>query len=89
MGLANGCKWNADTCASAAREGKLEVLKWARENGCEWDESTCYSAVLGEQLEVLKWARENGCDWDVERCLIAASRSTDKGATKQWIIAHS
>jgi hypothetical protein len=36
----NGCPWNEDTCAYAAKGGHLEVLKWARANGCPWDEKT-------------------------------------------------
>jgi hypothetical protein len=29
------CEWNLLTCACAAHNGYLEVLKWIRENGCE------------------------------------------------------
>ena len=50
------------TCTSAALEGNLEVLKWAREQGCPWDEATC--AAKGGHFAVLKWAREQGCPWD-------------------------
>jgi len=32
-----GCSWDADTCASAARSGHLRVLQWAREHHCLWD----------------------------------------------------
>ena len=38
---ANGCPWDADTCANAAEGGHLEVLQWAHANGCPWDENTC------------------------------------------------
>ena len=38
---ANGCPWDEETCAAAARGGHLEVLQWARQNGCPWDEKTC------------------------------------------------
>ena len=31
---ANGCPWNANTCAWAARNGHLELMNWARVNGC-------------------------------------------------------
>ena len=37
------------TCSSAAREGNLEVLQWARENGCEWD-GTCALVQLEEGI---------------------------------------
>lgn len=40
----NGCPWNADTCAEAARGGHLVVLQWLRANRCEWDEWTCAEA---------------------------------------------
>ena len=44
-----------------ARNGHLEVLRWARANGCQWDERTCYAAAERGHLDVLKWARANGC----------------------------
>ena len=31
---ANGCEWDARTCAYAAKEGHLTVLQWAQANGC-------------------------------------------------------
>ena len=56
--------WDEWTCASAARNGNLECLKYAREQGCDWDERTCWSAAKYGQLECLKYAHENGCPWD-------------------------
>ena len=61
------------TCMYAARDGHLEVLKWARRNGCPWDEKTCAEAARGGHLEVLRWARENGCPWDEMTCARAAN----------------
>lgn len=57
---------------NAAKEGYLEILKWARSNGCHWDESTCFYATSGGHLEVLKWARANGCPWNESTCAFAA-----------------
>ena len=37
---ANGCEWDATTCAKAAEGGHFDVLRWARVNGCPWDEAT-------------------------------------------------
>ncbi len=37
---ANGCDWDAGTCASAARAGHLNVLQYLRANGCAWDTRT-------------------------------------------------
>jgi hypothetical protein len=65
------CK-KREACAYAAREGHLELLKWARENGCDWDSRTCANAAEGGHLELLKWARENGCPWDWRTCADAA-----------------
>ena len=42
----------ANTCANAAFNGHLEVLKWARKNGCEWDSDTCARAAQHGNLEV-------------------------------------
>ena len=59
-------------CATAARDGDLKVLQWARANGCVWDWRTCACAAAGGHLEVLKWARENGCEWNWQTCAFAA-----------------
>jgi hypothetical protein len=59
-----------DACSDAARNGHLDVLKWARANGCPWDEWTC--AYATRYFHILKWARENGCPWDADTCSWAA-----------------
>ena len=71
---ANGCPWDRQTCAHAAKGGHLEVLQWARENGCPWDNDTCMHAAEGGHLEVLQWARRNGCGCDQFTCAKAAER---------------
>ena len=43
----NGCPWDSDTCALAARGGHLSVLQWAHENGCELSEKVCNEAARG------------------------------------------
>ena len=62
----------ADLCHSAARNGNLDMLRWARRKGCPWDASTCSGAAGGGHLEVLQWARENGCPWNENTCLWAS-----------------
>ena len=32
-------------CCDIAKEGYLEILKWARSNGCDWNSNTCSSAA--------------------------------------------
>ncbi len=68
----SGCRWNEDTCASAASMGHLAILQWARHNGCSWDENTCASAAEGGHLAVLQWAHENNCPWSGSTTLAAA-----------------
>jgi hypothetical protein len=33
---ANGCPWDASTCANAAKNGHLGLLHWCRANGCPY-----------------------------------------------------
>jgi hypothetical protein len=61
-----------DVCYIAARNGWLDLLKWARENGRPWYMSTCATAASNGNLEILKWARENGYDWRGWICYYAA-----------------
>ena len=56
-----GCPMSPDICTEAAREGHLDVLKYARENGCPWDEGACSWAAHNGHHQVLQWLIENGC----------------------------
>ncbi len=67
-----GCPWDEETFAFAARSGRLEILQWLRSNGCPWSERTCAYAAQNGHLDILKWARENGCPWDALTCALAA-----------------
>jgi hypothetical protein len=53
---ANGCPWDINTCAMAAKSGHLHVLQWAQANSCPWDSCTCAEAALNGHLDVLQWA---------------------------------
>ena len=55
----NGCEWNADVCAEAARGGHIDVLKWAHRNGCPADERVGECAAETGKLEMLLWVLEN------------------------------
>ena len=50
----NGCPWIAETCALAAKGGRLEVLQWALAHGCGWMATTCQYAAEGGHLAVLR-----------------------------------
>jgi hypothetical protein len=69
---ANGCIWNADTMAVAARSGQCHALKFLHENGCPWQSTTCSSAASKGYLYCLQYAHEHGCDWDADTCTEAA-----------------
>jgi hypothetical protein len=73
----NGCPsdWDEFTCARAAINGNLDVLKYLHENGCPWDEHACAYAAIYGNLDVLKYLRENGCPWDDFTCLFAAQNN--------------
>ncbi len=60
-------------CAKAALNGRLDILKWAKETGCYLDKYTCSRAAFNGHLDCLQWARENGCPWDEDTCYVAAS----------------
>src|SRR5579872_7408083 len=69
------CDWGWETCAYAALNGHLEVLKWTRvcetddsdakgypfgvAHRCDWNYMTCECAASEGHLEILKWAIEN------------------------------
>lgn len=58
---ADGCVWDASTCASAAQRGDLATLQWARARGCRWDDQTPLLAARSGHVHVLEWARDHGC----------------------------
>ncbi len=64
--------WGRTTCSEAARQGHLDLLRWARAQGCPWDENTCAQAARGGHLGLLQWARAQGCPWDENTCSQAA-----------------
>ena len=46
-----------EVCDIAAKNGWLDLLKWARQNGCDFNSYVFSLASLNGHLEVLKWAR--------------------------------
>ena len=53
-------------CGYAARNGHLEVLKWAISEGFPRGLIICINAAENGHLEVLKYARSNGCPSESE-----------------------
>ncbi|MFO7871231.1 MAG: DNA gyrase subunit A [Kiritimatiellia bacterium] len=70
--IQKGCLWDWKTCEYAAKEGHLDILKWARDNGAPWNENTCRYAAKEGHLDILKWARDNGAPWNEATCASAA-----------------
>lgn len=75
------------TCAGAARNGHLELLKHLRANGCQWSWDVCTNAARGGHLEVLKWARANGAYWDDGLTCAAAAEGGHLDVLK-WVRAN-
>jgi hypothetical protein len=47
--------WTMYLCDYAAKNGHLNVLKWARNNQCKWNSNVCsYAAKIGN-LEIIQW----------------------------------
>ena len=70
--IERGYPLTADSTATAAEQGNLDVLQYLHENGCPWNESTCAWAARGGHLDVLKYLHDNGCPWDEDTCFMAA-----------------
>lgn len=55
------CSWNGRTCSTAALNGHMSILQWARSKGCPWDAQTCAMAARNDHKSILLWARFKGC----------------------------
>ena len=66
------CPLDVWICSIAAKEGNIEVLKWAVDHGCRCSSSAFGFAALRGHLEVLKWMHSNGFQWDEWTCCAAA-----------------
>ena len=55
-----------------AKNGHLELLKWARDNNCPWDAWSHMRAAMNGHLEILKYLHENGCPRDARSCISVA-----------------
>jgi hypothetical protein len=70
------CPWDGWTCAHAAQNGHLDVLRWIRSqvSPCPWDEWICDCAAENGYLDVLQWlrAQDPPCPWSEWTCLYAA-----------------
>src|SRR5947207_3703945 len=69
-------EWNkflkSHVCNIAAKNGWIDLLKWARERKYRWNILTCIYAAENGHLELLRLARMNGCQWNSTIWLVAA-----------------
>ena len=67
-------KLTKNTCANAAKAGRLDILKWCKELGRPLNTWTCAYAAEGGRLDILKWCRDQKpkCPWDKNTCAFAA-----------------
>ncbi|CAM9560830.1 unnamed protein product, partial [Ectocarpus fasciculatus] len=62
-------------CLSAARCGRLDLLKCARAHGCPWGVVVANELARRGFEEMLRWARSvevDPCPWIAETCDLAA-----------------
>jgi hypothetical protein len=68
------CEWG-DTCFAAARNGKLECLKYAHTNGAFWNDGwICLDAARRGHAGCLRYALSSGFPRSPEICQKAAAR---------------
>ena len=77
---AEGCPWNAPTCAMASLYGHMDILMWAKSQECPWDERTCILAALTGNLAILQWARSQNCPWNINKIMSRAQPHV-----QQWL----
>lgn len=73
--LSNGCGWRTDydcACSHAAKNGHLEVLRYALREGAPFAKCDYWAALCGRRA-VLEGLREDGVSFDAETCSGAAS----------------
>jgi hypothetical protein len=70
-----GCAWDSDVCAAAARYGHLTTLKWLHDQGCPWDPVyiTDYAAASGS-IEMLLYLQQQGLQFDEDTMSGAAGQ---------------
>ena len=59
-------------CLWAARNGRLDVLQWARAQGWFWNDWVLTNAAYHGYLPLLKWAQEHDGEWSEDTCSMAA-----------------
>ena len=75
-----------DVCYSAASEGHLEVLRWARSQGCPWDNDLTCAAACNGHLKLLNWLIKEGCPYDKGECRGAAVRGGERARkVLEWL----
>ena len=65
--------WDDETCTTAAANGHLEALQWARAHGRPWGYTTSAAAAAGGHLAALQWAHAQGCPWNEQTTAGAAA----------------
>jgi hypothetical protein len=80
---ADGCVWDALTCAAAAKSGDLATLQWARQHGCRGDPLTPRVAAQHGHLHVLQWACGHG--WTADEDVFAGAALGGHMPVLEWL----
>ena len=78
-------EFDFSTCATCARYGHLDCLKYLYENKFLCDEFTCYAAIIGDNLECLKFLIEMKTPFDFEAFL---SKNQKENKCSKFLIQY-
>ena len=63
---------------TAARYGRLRMMKYLRSKNCEWSTETCWQTMKYGHFNVLKYLHKNGCPWNELTCEYACKHNRIK-----------
>jgi hypothetical protein len=86
--LSTGCERDADACCYAAKNGRLETLRWLRGSGCPWIVSdVCDGAAQFGSTDILDYVVEQGEVLEAELLTKAlnSAGTNDQLQAAQWL----
>ena len=73
-----GFQWSNKVCILAAKNGHLDMIKWARSQECPWNPSKMFPAAVTcrtNQLDLYEWLWQQECPFDAEETFLRASKN--------------
>lgn len=76
----------SDSLSIAAREGKLDIIKWLVNAGAPLTKFIFEEAACSENLQVMKWLKRKKCPWD--RYTFANAASVGNLQVLEWLLQN-